>query len=97
MYKVGDLVYRPYIPQKPGKVIKTFEPIFNEETKRLECQVVVHPQTGRKMYGAVIVRWLDGTETYEASTSLNNFAKLIEDHHRRLTKHESKLPALLAL
>ena len=84
---VGDLVYRPYVPQSPGKVIWVFD----------RSEMVVQPETKRRLFGAVIVRWLDKTETYEEATQLNKLMHLIEDHRRRLSKHEAKLPALEAL
>lgn len=80
---VGDLVYRAYVPNSPGKVVKVFNTV-----------VVVDRH---KVYGAVRVKWLDGTETIEAGHHLNKLTTLIEDHRRRLKKHEAKLPALKAL
>ena len=86
MYKVGDVVYKPYLPQNPGKVIEVFDPPV-----RLPDPVGRWKGDPPIRSYEVKVRWLDKTETYEQWPQLNNFLTLIEVHQRRLRKHTGKL------
>ena len=86
MWKVGDVVYRPYLPQNPGAVIKVFDP-----PARLPDPAKGYRDTPPIRSYEVEVRWLDKTKTYEQKHQLNDFLTLIEDHRRRLRKHTGKL------
>ena len=74
MFSVGSLVYRPYKPQSPGKVIEVLG----------EFEIL----DGKYRIRKVQVRWLKGgKETDEDTGSLNSFDELIEDHQKKLNNH----------
>jgi len=88
--KVGNLVYRAYNPRTPGKVVEVFDP-------RIKVPRLGNFDRPAFKWVDAKVKWIDDEETYEEGWNLNSFTKLIEDHRRRLLKHEAKLSALESL
>jgi len=78
MSKVGDYVYKPFKPQKIGKVLEIIKKEdFNSNPKQYGNLVKVH--------------WSDGKIKEETDMYLNNFGRLIADHEKKLATHKATL------
>lgn len=82
--KVGDLVYEPFAPKVPGKVIEILGP----------TQYPTGVSTTDKI---VRVKWLNGVVTERNSGYLNDFGKLVSETERKLKAHKDRKALLDAL
>jgi len=84
-FKVGDYVYMVFTPVKCGRVVRVI-PGKPYERWPDECE----PST-------LHVKTLKGDILTGSELSFNNYRTLIEDHRRKLAKHEAILAKLEAL
>jgi hypothetical protein len=82
--EIGDVVYRPFRPQYPGKIIKVI-PVWYQIS--LPVQANTEGYTRYK----VSVKFLNGKEEEIYWESLNYLNDLIEDHEKKLRTHKHNL------
>jgi hypothetical protein len=84
-FKVGDYVYKPFQPQKPGKVINTYV-----TRKKYDNGNIID-------YLYCTVNFLDGKQEDIWELRLKSFDALIADHKKKLSTHLITLAKLNAL
>lgn len=92
--KVGEIVYRGYSPQNPGKIIA----IVGNDLPYYICKVRwMHPapKLVKEPYPHYPRKGDDNAvfekETIEHTMHLNSFQALIDDHKKKWTKHQQML------
>lgn len=80
---IGQLVYRPFKPQNPGKIIEIEEGAKSINPSMKEVKVKV--------------KWIKGEISSWYSYNLNDFDELIKEHEKKLNTHKNAKQKLLSL
>ena len=94
-YNVGDFVYEPYSPQRPGKVMRIVG--AGSTTIDIDGGVGTIPPLVLSSNDYVEVKFLNGKTKQISMMHLADFNALIADHQKKLQTHQSKLSKLAAL